>query len=97
MRAGIRALVGGRKQLVELRLELENHIRGTLKTFGIKLGTVTAVAFSAKVKTAISEKDALVQETFSPSSKPVMGSWHRTKHSIGDAEPLPEKIPCPNV
>ena len=60
----LRALVGGRKQLVELRLEIENHIRGTLKTFGIKLGAVTAVAFSAKVKTAISEKDSLVQETF---------------------------------
>jgi transposase len=60
----LRALVGGRKQLVELRLEVENHIRGTLKTFGIKLGAVTAVAFSAKVKTAISEKDAVVQETF---------------------------------
>ena len=60
----LRALVGGRKQLVELRLELENHIRGTLKTFGIKLGVVTAVGFSGKVKTAISEKDALVQEAF---------------------------------
>jgi len=60
----LRALVGGRKQLVELRLEVENHIRGTLKTFGIKLGAVTAAAFSAKVKTAVSEKDALVQETF---------------------------------
>jgi len=60
----LRALVGGRKQLVELRLEVENHIRGTLKTFGIKLGAVTAVAFAAKVKTATSEKDALVQETF---------------------------------
>lgn len=60
----LRALVGGRKQLVELRLEVENHMRGTLKTFGIKLGAVTAVAFAAKVKTAISEKDALVQETF---------------------------------
>jgi transposase len=59
----LRALVGGRKQLVELRLELENHIRGTLKTFGIKLGAVTAVAFSAKVTATISEKDALVQET----------------------------------
>lgn len=58
------ALVGGRKQLVELRLELENHIRGTLKTFGIKLGAVTAVAFSSKVQVAIAEKDALIQETF---------------------------------
>jgi transposase len=60
----LRALVGGRKQLVELRLELENHIRGTLKTFGIKLGAVTAAALSAKVKAAISDRDALVRETF---------------------------------
>ena len=59
----LQSLVGGRKQLVELRLELENHIRGTLKTFGIKLGTVTAAAFTAKVMAGISEKDALVQET----------------------------------
>lgn len=58
----LRALVGGRKQMVCLRLELENHIRGTLKTFGIKLGSVTAAAFSTKVQAAISDKDALVQE-----------------------------------
>src|SRR3984957_16557843 len=38
----LRALMGGRKQLVMLRLDMENHIRGTLKTFGIKLGAVTA-------------------------------------------------------
>lgn len=58
----LRALIGGRKQLVELRLELENHLRGTLKTFGIKLGQVTTAAFSTKVKAALDGKDALVQE-----------------------------------
>ncbi len=58
----LRALMGGRKQLVELRLELENHIRGTLKTFGIKLGSVTAAAFSAKAETAIAGKDDLLKE-----------------------------------
>ena len=58
----LRALVGGRKQLVELRLELENHIRGTLKTFGIKLGAVTTPAFAAKVQAAISAKDTLVKD-----------------------------------
>jgi transposase len=58
----LRALVGGRKQLVELRLALENHLRGTLKTFGIKLGTATAASFSSKVKAAIAEQDPLVKE-----------------------------------
>jgi transposase len=58
----LRALVGGRKQLVELRLELENHLRGTLKTFGIKLGSVTAASFSTKVQAAIAGQEGLVRE-----------------------------------
>jgi transposase len=58
----LRVLVGGRKQLVMMRLDLENHLRGTLKTFGIKLGAVTSVGFTAKVKAAISQKDPLVKE-----------------------------------
>lgn len=57
----LRSLVAGRKQLVVLRLSMENHIRGTLKTFGIKLGVVTAVAFAAKVQAAIAQKDARLQ------------------------------------
>jgi len=59
----LRALVGGRKQLVAIRLEMENHIRGTLKTFGIKLGTVTSAGFSAKVITALVGKNTLVTRT----------------------------------
>jgi len=58
----LRALMGGRKQLVELRLELENHIRGTLKTFGIKLGSVTAAAFSEKAQALIASENDLVKE-----------------------------------
>ena len=41
---------------------MENHIRGVLKTFGIKLGTVTAAGFTAKVKAAVAEKDGLVRD-----------------------------------
>jgi len=59
----LRALVGGRKQLVAIRMEMENHIRGTLKTFGIKLGAVTAGGFAPKVKAALAGKDTLVIET----------------------------------
>lgn len=57
----LRALVGGRKQLVTMRLGLENHIRGTLKTFGIKLGLVAAGSFATKVKMALPSKDATVR------------------------------------
>ncbi len=57
----LRALVAGRKQLVTLRLAMENHIRGTLKTFGVKLGAVTTAAYAAKVRAAVTEKDPRLQ------------------------------------
>jgi len=57
----LRALVGGRKQLVAIRMGMENHIRGTLKTFGIKLGSVTSAAFAVKVKSGLAGKDPLVK------------------------------------
>lgn len=57
----MRSLVAGRKQLVTMRLGMENHIRGTLKTFGIKLGMVTTAAFAAKVQAAVADKDTRLQ------------------------------------
>lgn len=59
----MRALVGGRKELVMLRLGLENHIRGKLKGLGIKLGAVTTAAFSAKVQSTLEGKNLLFRET----------------------------------
>jgi transposase len=61
----LRTLVGGRKQLVTVRMDIENHIRGALKTFGIKLATKAAAngEFSARVKAAIAQEDAVVKDT----------------------------------
>lgn len=59
----LRTLVTGRKQLVNTRQALENHIRGALKNFGIKLGLATAINFPAKVRAAIQHEDRLVKET----------------------------------
>ncbi len=59
----LRTLVAGRKQLVAMRLSLENHIRGTLKTFGIKLGVVTSTGFTARVKEVAAGQNALVAAT----------------------------------
>lgn len=55
----LRALVGSRKHLVTMRLGLENHIRGSLKGIGIKIGTVTTAAYTAKVRDAVSDRDPL--------------------------------------
>jgi transposase len=60
---GLRTLVAGRKQLVKMRLDMENHIRGTLKTFGIKLGVATSGGFSARVKAVITRENNLVKDT----------------------------------
>jgi transposase len=59
----LRALVGGRKQLVMMRLDIENHVRGTLKTFGIKLGSATGPAFATKVKAALKSRDQAIKAT----------------------------------
>lgn len=59
----LRTLVAGRKQLVATRQDMENHIRGTLKTFGIKLGTATTTAFAEKVNEMIADQGTLVQAT----------------------------------
>lgn len=36
----VRTLVAGRERLIRMREDLEPHIRGVLKTFGIRMGTV---------------------------------------------------------
>jgi transposase len=59
----LRTLVAGRKELVTVRTGMENHIRGTLKAFGIKLGNVTTAGFSSKVEMAVVSGDKLVKET----------------------------------
>lgn len=58
----LRALVGARKQLVMVRLGMENHMRGTLKTLGIKLGTVTTAAFSTRVTAALADKNPVFRD-----------------------------------
>jgi transposase len=59
----LRATVSGRKHLVNTRLALESHMRGVLKTFGIKLGVLTSAGFSAKVRDAVANEDAVIRNT----------------------------------
>lgn len=75
----LRALVGGRKQLVNMRMEIENHVRGTLKTFGIKLGVVTAAAFETKVRALIEERDAQLKQTMTAMLKARAGLLQQQK------------------
>jgi transposase len=59
----LRTLLAARKQLVKLRQDMENHIRGGLKSYGIKLGMVTQAAFGQKVEEAVSAQAEFVRQS----------------------------------
>lgn len=45
-----RALTGGRSRLVAMRRDLENGVRGQLKTLGLRLGEVSVGRFASRVR-----------------------------------------------
>jgi transposase len=49
----IRAMMGSRRCMLEKRLDLDNHIRGTLRTFGLKIGAVSMAKFEGRVRELI--------------------------------------------
>lgn len=56
----MRALLNTRKTLLSKRLELENQIRGTLKSFGLKTGAVSTSKFEARIKELLSDEGDLM-------------------------------------
>ncbi len=61
----LRVLLTNRRCLVDKRLDLENHIRGTLKVFGFKLNKVTTVTFESQVRGLLTA-DAELQTCMDP-------------------------------
>jgi transposase len=59
----IRMLLVNRQQLLTKALDLENSVRGSLKVFGLRIGTVTRTAFEARVLELVSEDRRLVAIT----------------------------------
>ena len=56
-----------RRLMIKQRTETKNNIRGVLKTYGIRLGSVGATKFSATVKRCLEGIDTLVCETMEAS------------------------------
>lgn len=56
------AVLTMRRAMVKQRTDTKNHIRGVLKTYGIRLGSVGAAKFSATVRNRLVGMDALVCE-----------------------------------
>jgi transposase len=49
----IRAIMSSRRWLLDRRIDLDNHIRATLRTFGLKVGAVTLTNFEQRVRELI--------------------------------------------
>ena len=71
----LRTLIGARERLGRLRKELESHVRGVLKTFGVQLEPVKTARHRASFReqlAAAGEREpvlAILAETFSPAHK----------------------------
>lgn len=51
----VRMVLRGRKILVNMRVDIENHIRGVLKAFNLKVGKVCPKAFEKRVRELIAK------------------------------------------
>ena len=55
----LRLLLNNRRTLLEKRVAIDNEIRGTLKAFGFKIGSVGVAGFPARVTELLGEQPRL--------------------------------------
>jgi transposase len=58
----LRTLLGCRKLVVRKLVDIENEIRGTLRGYGLKVGSVSRGRFAARVTALCGQADALIAE-----------------------------------
>ena len=58
----LRMLLGCRKLVLRKLVDVENEIRGTLRAFGLKVGSISRGRFAARVMTLAQQADALIAE-----------------------------------
>ena len=72
-----RALLGARAQLVGMTTRLSNHIRGTLKVFGLLPGAMQGLPFDRRVEELLAERDDLA-----PIVRPMLVAWRQLREQI---------------
>jgi transposase len=76
----VRALVGARERLIRMRKDLEAHVRGVLKTFGIRMGAVPGAHHRQGFRDQLAEAGAcdpmlgLLAQTMMPIHKTLCAS-----------------------
>ncbi len=74
----LQALVGARAQLVKIKTDLINQIRGLLRTFGLVVGQASGRKFDLRVQELIIDDEAL-----QPPIEALLCSWRRVCEQIG--------------
>ncbi len=97
----LRTLIGARERLIRLRKDLEGHVRGVLKTFGIRLEPVTAARERASFReqlAAAGERDpvlAILAESFAPAHQTLCiaaSAIEDELRAIGKESPLARRL-----
>jgi transposase len=70
----VRALIGGRAQLVGISTQLSNHIRGVMKTFGLIVPKGGGRIFEANVRTLLAGQEALASIIL-----PLLETWRTVR------------------
>lgn len=70
----VRALIGGRSQLVGISTELSNHIRGVMKTFGLVVPKGGGRIFETNVRTLLAGQEALASILL-----PLLETWRTVR------------------
>lgn len=55
----LRALLRSHEMLTHTRIDLDNHVRGILKAFGLKVGKVKSTRFEARVRELVADDEVL--------------------------------------
>jgi len=60
----LRLLLGNRRCLLDKRLDIDTHIRGTLKVFGLKTGKVTRHTYERRIRELVKDDEELQSYIF---------------------------------
>ncbi len=72
-----RALLGARTQLVGMRTRLSNHVRGTLKTFGLVSGAIRGLPFDRKVEVLVENRPEVAMIV-----EPMLVAWRQLRMQL---------------
>jgi transposase len=97
----LRTLIGARDRLIRLRKDLEGHVRGVLRTFGIRLQPVSGARHRAGFREQLAETGAddpvlaILAESFVPAHETLCRAAAAVEtelHAIGRQIPLARRL-----